>query len=128
MGSTRTVARSATALALLIVVASASPTFPAGAATTAETAKGNVYVALGDSLAASFQPNGDRHSGYAEQILQLEQLSIPDLRLVKLGCPGERTNTIDRTRRACPYAEGTQLDQAVSVLQTRDVAFLTLQI
>src|SRR5262245_59242765 len=86
------------------------------------------YLALGDSLAASFQPNGDLRSGYAEQLLQLEQADIPDLRLVKLACPGERTSTIDRPRRLCPYPAGTQLDQAVSVLGSRDVAFVTLQI
>jgi len=87
-----------------------------------------VYLALGDSLAASFQPTGDTHDGYAEQVSQLEQAQIPDLRLVKLGCPGERTNTIDRPRRLCPYPEGTQLDQAVAVLQSGDVAFVMLQI
>jgi len=96
-------------------VASAAPT-------------GQVYLALGDSLGASFQPNGDMNHGYAEQVFQLEQAAIPDLRLVKLACPGERTNTIDRPRHLCPYPAGSQLDQAVSVLETRDVAFVTLQI
>lgn len=97
-------------------------------AASAAPAAGPTYLALGDSLAASYQPNGDTHSGYAEQVLQLEQARIPDLRLVKLGCPGERTNTIDHTRRLCPYAEGTQLDQAVAALESQDVAFVTLQI
>lgn len=99
----------------------------ASTASAAPTA-GPTYLALGDSLAASYQPNGDTRSGYAEQVLQLEQARIPDLRLVKLGCSGERTNTIDHTRRLCPYAEGTQLDQAVAVLESQDVAFVTLQI
>lgn len=94
----------------------------------AAPAPGRVYLALGDSLAASFQPNGDVHHGYAEQVFQLEQAGIPDLRLAKLACPGERTNTIDRPRHLCPYPAGTQLDQAVSVLGSRDVAFVTLQI
>ena len=31
---------------------------------------GRVYLALGDSLAASFQPNGDTHHGYAEQLFE----------------------------------------------------------
>jgi lysophospholipase L1-like esterase len=97
-----------------------------GVASAAPT--GQVYLALGDSLGASFQPNGDGGHGYAEQLFQLEQATIPDLRLVKLACPGERTNTIDRPRRLCPYPAGTQLDQAVSVLGSRDVAFVTLQI
>ena len=89
---------------------------------------GKVYLALGDSLAASFQPTGEVHHGYAEQVFQLEQAGTPDLRLVKLACPGERTNSIDRPRRVCPYPSGSQLDQAVSVLGSQDVAFVTLQI
>jgi lysophospholipase L1-like esterase len=100
------------------------------AATTssAEPSARSVDLALGDSLAASIQPNGDARSGYAEQVFQLEQARLPDLRLVKLGCPGERTSTFDKPKKRCPYDEGTQLAQAISVLETRDVAFVTLQI
>jgi lysophospholipase L1-like esterase len=100
----------------------------AAATSSAEPAPGSTYLALGDSLAASYQPSGDMHSGYAEQILQLEQVRLPDLRLVKLACPGERTNTMDVPKKRCPYAEGTQLAQALAVLERRDVAFVTLQI
>ena len=100
----------------------------ATAPSIAAAATGTAYLALGDSLAASYQPNGDTHSGYAEQLLQLEQAGLPDLRLVKLACPGERTSTIDRSRARCPYPEGSQLAQAVAVLGSRDVAFVTLQI
>lgn len=100
----------------------------AAATSSAQPATGTAYLALGDSLAASYQPSGDTHSGYAEQILQLEQVRLPDLRLVKLACPGERTSTIDRPKPRCPYAEGTQLAQAVAVLERREVAFITLQI
>jgi len=96
----------------------------AGAAPVTAT----TYLALGDSLAASYQPNGDTHSGYAEQVLQLEQEGLPDLRLVKLACPGERTSTMDVAKKRCPYPEGTQLAQAIAVLGSRDVAFVTLQI
>lgn len=90
--------------------------------------RGPVYLALGDSLAASVQVNGTTRSGYAEQVFQLEQAAVPDLRLVKLGCPGERTNTMGRPRRPCPYPQGSQLDQALSVLRRGNVAFVTLQI
>jgi lysophospholipase L1-like esterase len=115
---------------LLLVSGVAVPSLAAGStqSRSAAPAPGRVYLALGDSLAASFQPNGDMRSGYAEQLHQLEQARTPALRLVKLGCPGERTDTIDRPRRPCPYPEGSQLDQAVAVLQSRDVAFVTLQI
>jgi hypothetical protein len=83
--------------ALLLVLVLAVPATAHGevAARDAAPATGGVYLALGDSLAASFQPKGDQHSGYAEQVFQLEQAANPDLTLAKLGCPGERTNTID---------------------------------
>jgi lysophospholipase L1-like esterase len=100
----------------------------AAATSSAEPAPGRTYLALGDSLAASYQPSGDLHSGYAEQVLQLEQGRLPDLRLAKIACPGERTSTMDVPKKRCPYAEGTQLAQAVAVLERRDVAFVTLQI
>ncbi len=44
------------------------------------------YLALGDSLARSAQPNGDFQHGYADQLLALLQQQDPSLRLVKLGC------------------------------------------
>jgi lysophospholipase L1-like esterase len=132
MRSARTSGGAAVALvgALLLVLGLAFATTAHGEVAVRDTAPatGDVYLALGDSLAASFQPKGDQHSGYAEQVFQLEQAANQDLRLVKLGCPGERTNTIDRPRRLCQYAEGTQLDQAVAVLEDQDVAFVTLQI
>lgn len=103
-------------------------TLGAGVTSSAATGDTRIYLVLGDSRAASFQPNGDLHDGYAEQVFQLEQLKNPNLRLVKLACPGERTSTIDKTRRACPYDEGTQLDQAIAVLSRGNVAFVSLQI
>ena len=89
---------------------------------------GTVYLALGDSLAASVQPTGEVRNGYAEQLSQLEQSRFADLRLVKLGCPGETTRTIDVAKARCPYAEGTQLDQAVAVLERGRVGFVTLHV
>jgi lysophospholipase L1-like esterase len=124
----------AVAGALLFVAGIAVPTLAAGgtsASSAAPAPTGRVYLVLGDSIAASMQPTDhgfDFHNGYAEQLFQIQQAEMPDLRLVKLGCPGERTSTIDRTRRLCPYPEGTQLDQAVAVLQSRDVALVTLHI
>jgi lysophospholipase L1-like esterase len=114
-----TIAAVAFALALgsgAMTISSAAPT------------GGTIYLSLGDSLGASVQPTGETRSGYAEQLYQLEQPTIPDLRLTKLACPGERTSTMDESRRLCPYEAGSQLDQAVEVLQGGDVAFVTLQI
>jgi lysophospholipase L1-like esterase len=95
---------------------------------SAEPATGHIYLALGDSLAAGYQPSGVVREGYADQLFQLEQARIPNLRLKNLGCPGETTSSISRARRACAHPEGSQLDQAVAVLAGGDVAFVTLQI
>lgn len=115
---------------VVIIVAALGITFGSVVAVTssAQPGPGTRYLALGDSLAASYQPTGDLRSGYAEQVLQLEQASRNDLRLDKLGCPGERTSTMDKPKPRCPYAEGTQLAQAVAVLEQGNVSFVTLQI
>ena len=137
--------RTAVAVSIVCVVMVALPAAAAGALdrtfgggravsthvpAAADAASGPVYMVLGDSVAASFQSfeGGDTHSGYAEQVFQAEQGNIPDLRLVKLACPGERTSTIDKAEKRCPYAEGSQLAQAVATLEDREVAFVTLQI
>ena len=52
------------------------------------------YVSLGDSLAASFQPNGDVGHGYAEQLYAHLKERDRTLRLVKLGCGGETTHSM----------------------------------
>ena len=112
-----------------IAVATFAIVFASFAANVSSAAPADpVYLALGDSLAASFQPNGDLRSGYAEQVYQLEQAGIPDLMLKKLACPGATTRTMDVPVARCSYPAGTQLDQAVSMLSSRDVAFVTLQI
>jgi lysophospholipase L1-like esterase len=41
------------------------------------------YLSLGDSLAASYQPNGDRTHGYAEQLYGSLAAVDPKLELVK---------------------------------------------
>jgi len=48
------------------------------------------YLSLGDSLAASLQPNGDFTDGYAEQLYASLAAGQPKLRLVKLGCAASR--------------------------------------
>jgi lysophospholipase L1-like esterase len=115
-------------IGVTIVVLGLALASPATTDSTAAPEARTVYLALGDSLAASYQPNGETGSGYAEQLFQLEQANTPDLRLVKLACPGERTSTIARARRLCPYRAGSQLDQAVAMLENKDVAFATIQV
>lgn len=89
------------------------------------------YVSVGDSLAASFQPNGDRTHGYVEQLYAALRAARPNLELVKLGCSGESTlsmryGTQDPTQvLSCPPPPGqsfvhpseTQLRKATSFLE-----------
>src|SRR5262249_5901869 len=102
------------------------------------------YLALGDSLAASYQPNGDLTHGYAEQLYAALTTDQTALRLVKLGCPGESTASMrygvqDPTRvLSCMthaggkqrYRHATQLAEAVSFLETHrgEVALVTIDI
>jgi lysophospholipase L1-like esterase len=89
------------------------------------------YLSLGDSLAASYQPNGDLTHGYAEQLYASLTIDQPKLRLVKLGCKGESTLSMrygtqspsDVLSCATPrgykdlYPKRTQLAEAVSFLE-----------
>jgi lysophospholipase L1-like esterase len=78
------------------------------------------YLSLGDSLAQGVQADPFGHSGptdrgYADQFYALIRRRYRDLRLAKLGCPGETTRTMIRGRH-CPYPAGSQLAQAVTFL------------
>ena len=85
------------------------------------------YLSLGNSLAESFQPNGDLTHGYAEQLHAALAASDPKLRLVKLGCGGESTVSMrfgaqdPATVLSCAtpgqYPKGTQLAAAVKFLR-----------
>jgi hypothetical protein len=58
---------------------------------TSDTHAVHYYLSLGDSLAESFQPNGDLSHGYAEQLHATLAADDPKLELVNLGCGGEST-------------------------------------
>src|SRR6266550_1668499 len=61
-------------------------------AAAAETPAPVYYLSLGDSLAAGTQPGRlFTNEGYADQLATLLRPRMPNLRLVKLGCPGETT-------------------------------------
>ena len=54
------------------------------------------YLALGDSLSQGVQPDSrgaslETDQGYADQLARIERQQVPNLRLVKLGCPGDTT-------------------------------------
>ncbi len=75
------------------------------------------YLALGDSLAFGYQPNGDYTHGYATDFFaNLQGHGVQDV--VDLGCPGETSSTM--IYGGCPYApQGTppQLVSAVAYLR-----------
>jgi len=97
-------------------------------------------VSLGDSLSVGVRPNGagillPTDDGYADQLFDqirpgFEAAGVNrELRLVKLGCPGE---TLDDMMNGgnCLYLAGTQLDAAVDFLQDNadKVYLLTIDI
>jgi lysophospholipase L1-like esterase len=77
------------------------------------------YLALGDSLAFGFQPNGDFTHGYVTDLFnKLHEEGVKDV--LNLGCPGETSSTF--IKGGCPAPGGpplpyTQLAAAVAFLQ-----------
>ena len=98
------------------------------------------YVSLGTSLSVGVQPNSSgtllpTDDGYPDQLFDLIRADFEavapnrELRLVKLGCPGE---TLDDMMNggSCPYVAGSQLDAAVDFLgdNAEKVLLLTIDI
>ena len=112
-----------TATVLAAVVGTAVPAGAAGDAT--------FYVSLGDSAAAGFQPPGHFSRGYAEQLYHRAHSRMPQLELLKLGCPEETTESlITGIGSPCAYPSGSQLKEATSFLQAPpgQIAFITIDI
>lgn len=101
------------------------------AATAAPGASGEhavtYYVSLGDSLAAGYQPPDMLFTdeGYADQLYAALREESPKLKHVKLGCPGETTETMASgalaiagrgAKNPCNYPHGSQLAEAVNFL------------
>ncbi|MFC6705920.1 SGNH/GDSL hydrolase family protein [Flexivirga alba] len=113
------VAIAAATVSLPMTVADAAPTHPATAVQAAATTVPQWYLALGDSLAAGYQPGkGDNPTGgYVGGALQMLKLQNPNITATNLGCSGEDTKT---------FTNGTKCDggdPAKSQL-TRAVTFL----
>ncbi len=125
-------------LAAAIVLLVALPGGPATAADPAVEALGGPtwYLALGDSLAAGYQPIGppedDRRtrSGYADQLWLMARAHYPNLELLNLACPGESTETMRLAHERCRYAAGSQLDEALAFIDAHpgELAFITIDI
>ena len=96
------------------------------------------YVSLGNSLSQGVQPdeNGVNEltdDGYADQLYQALAVDLPELRLVKLGCPLQETSTgmiAGADQSFCVYPEGSQLNEAVAFLKAhrRSVVLITIDI
>jgi lysophospholipase L1-like esterase len=97
-------------------------------------------VSLGDSLAVGVQPNSEglllpTDDGYPDQLFDMLRQGFEsaapnrELRLVKLGCPGE---TVDDMLNGgeCVYVAGSQLDAAIDFLEDNKekVFLLTIDI
>ena len=83
-------------------------------------------VSLGDSLAVGVQPNGSgialpTNDGYADQLYDQIRPGFEggapnrELRLLKLGCPGETLGDMINGG-SCPYLAGSQVEAAVKFL------------
>ena len=98
---------------------------PAGATTAPP-----YLLALGGSASVGFQPTlahprgQPTSSGYAEDLVPLEQQRWPGLTVVHLGCPGATTMTMLEGGGKCPYAEGSQLQAAEAFLRTHPTTAL----
>ena len=85
------------------------------------------YLSLGTSLSVGVQPNSGgiqlpTNDGYADQLFdsirpafEAAGASPRELRLTKLGCPGETLENM-ATGGSCPYLAGSQLAAAVEFL------------
>lgn len=103
------------------------------------------YLALGDSLSQGVQPNAaglslETDQGYPDQLLAIERRQIPNLKLVKLGCPGDTTTSMltGHGNQAgakffhCDRTGGSQVKAAELFLRTHhrpgEVALVTVDI
>lgn len=103
------------------------------------------YLALGDSLSVGVQPDHmgkslETDQGYANQLFTIEQKHVPHLKLVKLGCPGDTTESMltghgnDTNAKFfhCDRSGGSQLTAAEQFLrahhQRGEVPLVTIDI
>ena len=108
----------------------ASAQAPAAAPTASSNATG-WYLALGDSLAAGYQPGqgDDKTGGYVGGVLGAVKAETAKTKLVNVACSGETVVTMVNGGR-CAYDEGTQLAQALEFLHahSRTTRLVTIDI
>ncbi len=92
------------------------------------------YLALGDSLAAGYQPGRtpptDYEGGYVGRTLEALREEKRRTRLTNLSCPGATSVTMVDGGGACSYRQGNQLDQALAFLHRhgRHTRLITLTV
>ncbi|WP_353950694.1 SGNH/GDSL hydrolase family protein [Knoellia sp. S7-12] len=76
------------------------------------------YLALGDSLAAGYQPGAgdDRAGGYVGGVLEALQDTAPKAKLRNISCSGATTTSLMGADR-CDYEAGSQLAEGVEFLK-----------
>ena len=87
-------------------------------------------MALGDSLAAGYQPGGAELRDTAYPALTATRLEAAggELTLENLGCSGETTTSLLKGGK-CDFAAGSQLEQAEKLLKgSSDVSLVTVDI
>ncbi len=131
--------RSAQLLLLLSSAAAAVTLLAAAAVPAAASARHGppvkYYLSLGDSLAQGVQPNSQGQSvetnqGYADDLFAHYSTQFPgNLRLVKLGCPGETTTSmLTGAGSPCTYPAGSQLAQATAFIRAHRSAVVLITI
>jgi lysophospholipase L1-like esterase len=108
--------------------ASSSPS-PSASPSPGGSAAGGLYVALGDSLAAGYQPGGAELRDTAYPALTARRLGASggELTLENLGCSGETTGSLVKGGK-CDFAAGSQLEQAEKLLKGGNAALVTIDI
>jgi lysophospholipase L1-like esterase len=90
------------------------------------------YVALGDSLAAGYQPDTGDHkrAGYVGQVFSTLKDSQPNTKMRTFACSGETSTSLVKGGVCDDYAEGSQLAQARYFLtrHSRSTRLVTLSI
>ncbi|MEO8476139.1 MAG: SGNH/GDSL hydrolase family protein [Actinomycetota bacterium] len=89
------------------------------------------YLALGDSMAAGFQPGKGETRGYVGDLWRRMREQIPGLSLRNVGCAGETSGSMITGKHSpCHYVAGSQLDAAVAFLgaHSGEVAFITIDV
>jgi lysophospholipase L1-like esterase len=108
-------------MAALAVMAAAVLTACSSSPAAKPPPPSSYYLALGDSLSQGVQPDAagasvETGQGYPDLLYATLLASHPALRLVRLGCPGETTQTMMHGG-ICHYSAGSQLAAATAFLR-----------